>query len=704
MSFLNSNDSEYLSARITNVGRQMIAQGNFVITNFQIGDSEFDYRFSYLDGSGVVPSQKVFYPLDKDCAVKYPYQLSNSTVTGTTFGNPIQLSQIETITNVMGPAGFVSQYIPFSESPISGSTIECNNCEIDLINLNGSDVINVPTGFTASGTDYITVAFTRLVTENAIITGSSNSLIYRIIDVITGVTYNQIIVDRNTPNLSSSFSGITGTVISNSCVPAFPGPYDTNLTCLPNPPLPGSQQDPWTLEIVWSEKPAGMDVVATNENLTGYTGNIFVSTKEYFGYNTSSGQTSNTGTTITDSFGNNIIVYPEEQHSLAILHYSETNTDTEPDKFYKYEDYISSDNTLYDYNGNEISDETYFEVYIPFIYYHRNTGTTIGARFFMDTTDYYVDSYAMDTQLQQLNYRYLIDEQGISVGKIFTGKKVIIFDDQEIVAALDYKSNRKYTLPLPKVTQVSTDIKCSPTGVLETPLMSGTTGQTLFVTYLFQYTGDTYFNGMHCNYYSKITGTSLNADVSINFNVNDFQYMQSGYTGFLNGYIANSFKILAQLVDTGETPSPDSWYEMDFTSEIPNHTVGNLINPVNMRGARFIITNAEYEAGIRYDIENYLGSFPLEPSPFVPDFGDEEKFPGSIKLVRASDLQVMRFLVNLPDGEFTTSQNPTYISGNDNVITEIALLDNNRNILVIAKTPRPLIRNGTQVFAVKIDL
>ena len=64
----------------------------------------------------------------------------------------------------------------------------------------------------------------------------------------------------------------------------------------------------------------------------------------------------------------------------------------------------------------------------------------------------------------------------------------------------------------------------------------------------------------------------------------------------------------------------------------------------------------------------------------------------------------MRFLVNLPDGEFTTSQNPTYISGNDNVITEIALLDNNRNILVIAKTPRPLIRNGTQVFAVKIDL
>ena len=43
MSFLSNNNSEFLSARITQKGRNSIAKGNFVISYFQIGDSEFDY-------------------------------------------------------------------------------------------------------------------------------------------------------------------------------------------------------------------------------------------------------------------------------------------------------------------------------------------------------------------------------------------------------------------------------------------------------------------------------------------------------------------------------------------------------------------------------------------------------------------------------------------------------------------------------------
>ena len=48
MSFLNSNNSEYLSARITNRGRKAIANGNFNIQYFQIGDSEYDYNLSFF--------------------------------------------------------------------------------------------------------------------------------------------------------------------------------------------------------------------------------------------------------------------------------------------------------------------------------------------------------------------------------------------------------------------------------------------------------------------------------------------------------------------------------------------------------------------------------------------------------------------------------------------------------------------------------
>ena len=90
-------------------------------------------------------------------------------------------------------------------------------------------------------------------------------------------------------------------------------------------------------------------------------------------------------------------------------------------------------------------------------------------------------------------------------------------------------------------------------------------------------------------------------------------------------------------------------------------------------------------------------------NPTKPKFGDEQPFPGSIKVVRASDIEVMNFLVNLPSTQFTETQNPTYVTGKDKRITEIALLDSNKEALVVAKAAKPIIRRGTQVFAVKID-
>ena len=64
MSFLNSNNSEFLTARITQKGRKSIAEGNFVISYFQIGDSEFDYNFTGFTGNGVTPHQKVLAPME----------------------------------------------------------------------------------------------------------------------------------------------------------------------------------------------------------------------------------------------------------------------------------------------------------------------------------------------------------------------------------------------------------------------------------------------------------------------------------------------------------------------------------------------------------------------------------------------------------------------------------------------------------------
>lgn len=724
MSFLHENESEHIAARITNEGRQKIAEGNFNVEYFQIGDSEFDYNFDAYNGiTGTTnPSQKVYTPLDKDSIVKYPYKVSQSSITGTTYGTPVQVSQIETIRNEMGAAGFVSKYIEYDDILCTGSTIECTYTQVPISAISGTTTLYI-TGGTFSDCEYITIAFTTLTgtdPSHPIISGQSASLIYKVTNYTSGATVNTLTLDRSMPNMASICAGGFATVICNKCNPFFTGPYDTDLTCLPNTQNPEDQQDSWTMNIVWSTEPAGMDVFGgvsddRDEETSGYTSNVFVSIKEFLGYGSSSGQTTNTGTTITNTFGDVIIVTPEEQHSLAILHYSELNSEREPEKFFKYEDYISTNNSevdalLYDEEGDPITDLEYFEIYIPFLYYERNTGTTIGARFFMGDTDYYINSSAIDTKLNKLKYRYLIDEQNVKVGKIFYNHKTIVFDDQEIVATLDYKSNRKYTLPIPRVAQVPVDTKCGVDGNPLEPLMSGTTGQTVFVTYMFQYTGDTALNGLHCNHYSKITGTTLNADVSLKFSDDSFQFMRTVNCGNKTGYTANKMFVLAQLVDTGDQPLPNLWRKIDVTSDIPGHTLGSLIDPDKLRGTRFVITNDDYENASLYDIEDYLGNFPDNPigsgayEMTTPQFGDKQPFPGSIKLVRASDLAVMRFLVNLPSGTFESTQNPTYVSGKQKKITEIALLNANKDVIVIGKTPKPINRTGTQVFAVKIDL
>jgi hypothetical protein len=53
---------------------------------------------------------------------------------------------------------------------------------------------------------------------------------------------------------------------------------------------------------------------------------------------------------------------------------------------------------------------------------------------------------------------------------------------------------------------------------------------------------------------------------------------------------------------------------------------------------------------------------------------------GTVNLVRSSDIEEMSFDLNLPNGVFDKSQNPTYTTGNP-TMTEVALLNNNKETL-----------------------
>ena len=713
MSFLSNNNSEFLSIRITQKGRNSIARGNFNISYFQVGDSEFDYTspFNNFTGLKPAPHQSVFSPIEKEGGIKYPYKLDSSE-TATIFGVPVQTSITETLRNVMGPAGFVSNYVEYNEEDCTGTSIQCETQGIPLSGITGTTQIVVPSGSSFNGCEYITVVFANFCgtdPNHPIITGSSNSLVYK----ITAVSGNTITVDRNLPN----FSGCTGLaqVICNSCENEYPIEVEFNPSCRPAEIDPTQQLNSWTMNVVWDKKPIGFDVNGLDENLTGFTSNKHVSTKQFLGYTTSNGQTFTnlTGATIQyptayyNSYDEQVEVIPEEQRCIAILHYSELgDLKNDPERFFKYDDYISTNNIenealLEDSIGDTITDLEYFEVYIPFIQYHRETGDTIGALFTMDTIDYYAKSKINATQ--QIKFRYLLDSNGYKVGKVFVNNKVIVFDDQELVAVLDYKSNRKYTLPSPKINYIPSD---SPTSQ---SYYTGSTEETTWVTYMFSYTGDTALNSLPCNYYTKFESTTgstfyqIPSQLYVKFGDGYFTNMLTGNTcNFASGFMANEFYILVQKTDLGNLPTPDAWKLIDMTSEIPNHTIGNLINPINMVDYSFVIDNDLYDNAPIFDLESFIGDIPNEPST-LPQFGDEQPFPGSIRLVRSTDIERMDYKVNLPSTQFNVTQNPTYTTGQDKRITEIALMNDNKEVLIIAKASNPVKRIGTQVFSIKLD-
>ncbi len=714
MSFLSNNNSEFLSVRITQKGRNSISRGNFNISYFQIGDSEFDYTppFDNLTGLNSNPHQSVFAPFDKEGGIKYPYKLDSST-NSTTYGIPIQTSTTDTIRNIMGPAGFVSQHIEYDEEECVGSSIKCGTQQIQLSTLVGTNEVIIYTGNSFNDCEYITIVFGGFVgtdPNNPIITGETNSLIYK----ITGITGNTLFLDRSTPNLS----GCTGVaqVVCNSCDNEYPMDVEFNPYCRPSDIDVTQQLNSWTMNVVWDKKPIGFDVNGIDENLTGFTSNKFVSTKQFLGYTTSDGQsfTNTTGGTISfptsyyNSYDEQIEVKPEEQRCVAIIHYSELgDLLIDPERFYRYDDYISTNNSetsaiLEDSEGDTITDLEYFEVYIPFIQYHRNTGTTIGGLFTMDTTDYFVSSKI--NEFQKIKFRYLLDETGVKVGKVFVNNKIVVIDDQELVAVMDYKSNRKYTLPSPKINLLPSDTTPSQS------FYSGSTEQTVWLTYMLNYTGDTQMNGLPCNYYTKFETTvnstyySLPSQLYVKFNDGYFSKMQSNNVcDFSNGFIANQLQFLIQITDLGNMPVANEWKIIDMTPYIPNHTVGTLINPSNITNYSFQVTYDMFENETTiFDLETYIGDIPNEPST-NPQFGDEQPFPGSVKLIRATDIEKMNFLVNLPSSQFNVTQNPTHTTGQDKRITEIALLSENKEVLAIGKTSNPVKRIGTQVFSLKID-
>ena len=487
---------------------------------------------------------------------------------------------------------------------------------------------------------------------------------------ISGLTSQRVLspFDKNTHVKYPVWFSTTGSTIYGIPVES---PDDENQQCR-NVMTANSG---WTLNTVWEKNPIGL-----SDSLTGYTSNKFIGVKNYLGYSSSVGQTyvnfsggTITGTTIRNTMLEEIEVLPEEQNTIAILHYSESGTTVDPYQFFKYDDYISTYSGLtYDITNNPSSktDVNYFEVTAPNLMYHRLSGATTGTTFHMSTGK--TKSLNVDYNSDfQLDYVDLLDINEYSVGKIFFNQKIIVFDDQEIVTALDTGSTRNYTLTAPKVNSYITN---------DNPITELTTGKTLWVTYVLS--GGTVSGDLPCSYFTKITGSTNPENVSVKFNSGDFKHLNSGYT-------ATQIHILHQFTDNGEQPVANQWYIKNYTTDL-----GGDINNLKT-GHTFTLNETKISDA---ETNGYYTSS-------LTSFGSERKYnEGTVSTVIGTDIQVMNFVINLPSDKFTISQNPTWSTGLTKYITEVALLNSNKETLVVGKFSAPRARtNGTDVFSIKLD-
>ena len=736
MSYIIKNTAGLINTRLTDVGRRNISQGNFTISYFQIGDSEVNYTalksaspaYNQTNNNILMPAfnaqNDTGSPQSNKQNIKYPYYVEGSN--GGTYGIPFMNNQIQSVYNAAGPKGFFTSASTLIETS-SAYTIT-SNYWVDMSTMIGQTSITIEfdpntCNQTTTGTPQINDYVTIVLDGNGGCGdfGTNQILTYRIQNMspsvgTTGTTFT-ITLDRKLP----TYIGLT----PNSYYARL-YVYPADMTQLYDfvTPAPFWQTDTlnfespcdvrnrentviWNMNIPWSESPAGV-YASTYEDFTQYNSATYIGTKEYLGYQEPSGQTDTSQVYYFNSFDEPMLVRPQDQKAIAIIHYTNQDIDNVYGEKFATQPYDPQNPT------NDIGLARHFKLTIPTLMWHKSSGNTIGQTFWIDPPGYNglcIPYYIKSTKNLDMNdpgirYYHLWDTNPDDngnlnrIGKVFPDQETIVIDDEEVIAAMSYKSNRNWTLPAPKLSLLTPNTcnfdNATATGVLTNP------DERMWVTYRFD-TNSGATSSLHCNYYSlirpNVTVTANTLNVAVRFGA-EFNFLSQVE---FSGYSANSMKLLCQIV-TGDTrPSPTAWRVIDVTTGMT--LTNGYITQDAITGTTFQITTDNYNptTGVTYYNLGPILSLPLNGQTNQMNFGDEFYFYGNLETDITATIYEMNYLINLNRNQFTNTSNPTWTKGSKSYVTEIALYDSNYDLIVISKLQSPELRQGIQQFVVKLD-
>jgi len=421
VAFIEKKYPTVLKVKITSKGRDLLSQGKLNFKYFEIGDSEIDYNFintGTTNTSDTIALNNykplILIPFDKNPKILshiYSGDTTGSTYIPANINNFKQYISTTGVTNI----GFFSGNTILTDY----DHVKQPNIEIHIDDITGGTSINLYSGSTYNISspepeigDILMVKWLNKrginTTGNTIsVDTPSPYLFYKIIGIISGsLLANNLVVtvDRNLPNYSGNTGGTSGNIAGavlfyNKEIyendPKNPIDYvSTNVfNFVDNFQCDIIKYPLWNLNILYTEEVVGV----TNTNL-----------KYNFLY--SSGLTG-----FVSYIQNQVPIYKK----LGVVHYTNSSpSNTYGEGFYQNTPILN----------------------IPTLMWYRSATPTLGLSLSGDT---------IKKTLSGLNITYynLVDNTGYVVGKIFDGLKIFLIEDQELLFAMSFKSNRNWALP-----------------------------------------------------------------------------------------------------------------------------------------------------------------------------------------------------------------------------------------------------------------
>lgn len=278
-----------------------------------------------------------------------------------------------------------------------------------------------------------------------------------------------------------------------------------------------------------------------------------------------------------------------------------------------------------------------------------------------------------------LRYKHLRDGQSSSdniVGKVFYDKKIVVIDDVELNAALQFSSNRSYTLPKSSVSLTNIGSGFASSGVV------------YYVTYrvydkLVPSVSGSYGLGwlkpIHCRYIQRV---EIDSSESSDFRIQipSLYWRTSDYSAG-TGFTTDNIEVLIGTGTTGSTYADPSSWKYSAT------TYSNLTNGIVITGL----------SSTSYVLDNSAtGTTNLS-------LGTENISLGYLSGNFETNIYKLAITSVAKNNEFNNTQNPTY-SGGSIYFTELAIYNEANDLLLTAKFNKPIEKNETKYVVVKSEL